>query len=127
MRADKIKLLAGSLDDLADVKPLLAKYQSDFAPDMKALLYVVNIPKPMVTELGGVKATLIPMTDGMVWNEMVDELALEKSGFKGQSSAEKVVTVYKAFGDYKPKYEAVPLEEALTRTTDAKRESRGPV
>ena len=124
---DKLKLMAGSLDDLADVQPLLEKYQADFAPDMKALLYVVNISKPMVTELGGVKATLIPMTDGMVWNEMVDELALEKGDFKGQSSGEKVVTVYNAFGDYKPKYEEVALTDALTRTTNAKRESRGPV
>lgn len=125
--ADKIKLLAGSIDDLALVKPLLEKYQADFAPDMKAVLYVVNIAKPMVTEMGGVKTALIPMTDGMVWNELMDELALEKSDFKGQCSADKVVTVYKALGDYKPKYDAVSLEEALTRTTGAKRESRGPV
>lgn len=125
--ADKIKLLAGSIDDMALIKPLLEKYQADFAPDMKALIYVVNIAKPMVTELGGVKTVLIPMTDGMVWNELVDELALEKSDFKGQSSADKVITVLSAFGDYKPKYETVACEEALTRTTAAKRESRGPV
>lgn len=125
--AEKIKLLAGSLDDLEDVKPLLAKYQADFAPDMKAVLYVVNVAKPVVTELAGIRAVLIPMTDGMVWNELVDELALEKSDFKGQSSGEKVVTLLSAFGDYKPKYETVSLEEAMARTTDAKRESRGPV
>ena len=125
--ADKIKFLAGSIDDMALIKPMLEKYEADFAPDMKALIYVVNIAKPMVTELGGVKAVLIPMTDGMVWNELVDELALEKSDFKGQSSADKVITVLNAFNDYKPKYEAVPFAEAMTRTTDAKRESRGPV
>lgn len=124
---DKIKFLAGSLDDLASVKPLLDKYQDDFAPDMKAMLYVVNIAKPMVTELGGAKTVLIPLTDGMVWNELVDELALEKGDFKGQSSGEKVVTVFKALDDYKPKYETVTLDDALTRTTAAKRESRGPV
>lgn len=125
--ADKIKLLAGSIDDLAQIKILIEKYQADFAPDMKAVLYVVNIAKPLVTEAAGVKWTLIPMTDGMVWNELVDELALEKGDFKGQSGADKVVTVLNAFADYKPKYEAVSLEEALTRTNDAKRESRGPV
>jgi hypothetical protein len=124
---DKIKMMAGSLDDMDDIKPLLAKYQGDFAPDMKAVLYVVNVAKPVVTELGGVKAVLIPMSDGMVWNELVDELALEKSDFKGQSSAEKVVTVYNALGDYKPKYEAMPLEAAMASKTAAKRESRGPV
>lgn len=125
--ADKIKLLAGSIDDMALIPPLLEKYQADFAPDMKALIYVVNIAKPMVTEMGGVKTVLIPMTDGMVWNELMDELALEKSDFKGQSSAEKIITVRGAFDGYKPKYEEVPLEVAMTRTTDAKRESRGPV
>jgi hypothetical protein len=125
--ADKIKLMAGSIDDMALIKPLLEKYQADFAPDMKALIYVVNIAKPMITELCGVKTVLISMTDGMVWNELVDELALEKSDFKGQSSADKVITVLGAFNDYKPKYETVSLDEAMTRTTDAKRESRGPV
>ena len=78
------------------------------------------------TGLGGVKAVLIPMTGGMVWNELVDEPAMEKGDFTGHSSAEKAVTVYKAFGDYKPKYETAALEEIFTRTTDAKRESRGP-
>ncbi len=125
--ADRIKLLAGSLDDLALIQPLLEKYQADFAPDMKAVLYVVNISKPMVTEAGGVKVVLIPMTDGMVWNELMDELALEKSDFKGQGSAEKVVTVFGAFADYAPKYEVVSLEEAMGRVNQAKRASRGPV
>lgn len=125
--ADKIKLLAGSIDDLAEIKNLLAKYQGDFAPDMRAVLYVVNIAKPMVTEAGGAKWVLIPMTDGMVWNELAEELHLEKGDFKGQSSADKVLTMYNAFSDYKPKYEEVSLEEALSRTNDAKRESRGPV
>lgn len=125
--ADKIKMMAGSLNDMEDIKPLLEKYQGDFAPDMKAVFYVVNVAKPVVTELGGVKATLIPMTDGMVWNELVDELALEKSDFKGQSSGEKVVTLFNAMGDYKPKYETVTLEAAMAAKTAAKRESRGPV
>lgn len=125
--AEKIKLLAGSIDDMALIPTMLEKYQADFAPDMKALIYVVNIAKPMITELGGVTAVLIPMTDGMVWNELVDELALEKSDFKGQNSAQKVITVLDAFKSYTPKYEVVAFADALTRTTDAKRESRGPV
>ena len=124
---DKIKLLAGSMDDLAQIKELLAKYQGDFAPGMRAVLYVVNIAKPAKVEVDGVEFVLIPMTDGMVWNELADELALEKSDFKGQSSADKVVTVLEAFKDYKPKYETISLDAALAATTDAKRESRGPV
>lgn len=125
--SDKIKMLAGSLDDLADIKPLLEKYQADFAPDARLMLYVVNVAKPMVATFDDFSVGLIPMTDGMVWNELVDELALEKSDFKGQGAGEKVRTVYDAFAGYKPKYETVTLDEALARKTDAKRESRGPV
>lgn len=125
--AEKIKLLAGSLDDLAQIDILLEKYGAAFAPEMRAVLYVVNIAKPMKTTAGGVEFVLIPMTDGMVWNELVDELALEKGDFKGQSSADKLVTVLEAFKDYKPKYETVSLEEAKTRVNGNKRESRGPV
>lgn len=125
--ADKLKLLAGTLDEMAHITSLLELYQADFAPDMRAMLYVVNIAKPMVADIAGIPFILIPMTDGMVWNEMVDELKLEKGDFKGQSSGDKVITVLEAFKDYAPKYDKVSLEEAMTRTNDAKRESRGPV
>lgn len=124
---ESLKLIAGSLDDLADIEPLIDLYKADFAPDMKAVFYVVNITKPMIAEGDGARFVLIPMTDGMVWNELVDELALEKSDFKGQSAGEKVATVHAAMKDYAPKYEAVSLAEALARKTDAKREDRGPV
>jgi hypothetical protein len=125
--SDKIKLLAGSLDDLADIKPLLGKYQAALAPDARVLIYVVNVAKPMIAKHDGHDFVLIPMTDGMVWNELIDELALEKSDFKGQGAGEKVRTLYDAFSSYKPKYETVSLDEAIARKTDAKRENRGPV
>jgi len=125
--AEKLKLLAGFLGDIADIEPLLARYRADFAADMRAVLYVVNIPKPMIADVEGLGIVLLPLADGMVWNELVDELALEKSDFKGQGAGEKVLTVFGAFKDYKPKYESLGLEAALARRTDAKRESRGPV
>lgn len=124
---DKLKLLAGSLDDLAEIEPMIGKYKADFADDLKAVLYVVNVARPMVASADGVSYVLIPMTDGLVWNELVDELALEKGDFKGQGAGEKVATLYAAMKDYKPKYEAVSLAEALARKTDAKRADRGPV
>lgn len=124
---DTLKLLAGSLDDLDEVSPLLEKYQADLAPDAKVVLYVVNVAKPMVADAGTAQLVLIPMTDGMVWNELVDELALEKSDFKGQGAGEKVATLWDTMKRYAPKYEAVTLAEALARKTDARRESRGPV
>lgn len=124
---DKLKLMAGSLDDLSDINYLLDKYKGDFAPDMKAVMYVVNVAKPMVAKADSAEIVLIPMTDGMVWNELVDELAMEKSDFKGQDAGEKVKTLYDALKDYKPKYEAVSLDEAIARKTAAKRQDRGPV
>ena len=124
---DKLKLIAGSMDEMADMTAFLAKYQPAFTADTRVLLYVVNIAKPMIAETDGARLVLIPMTDGLVWNELADEMKLEKSDFKGQSSGDKVMTVYEAFKDYKPKYEVVPLAEAMTRTIDAKREARGPV
>jgi hypothetical protein len=119
---DTLKLVAGSLDEMADIDAFLAKYQPAFTADTQVLLYVVNIAKPMIAETAGARLVLIPMTDGLVWNELADEMKLEKSDFKGQSSGDKVITVYEAFKDYKPKYEVVPLAEAMTRTIDAKRE-----
>ncbi len=124
---DKLKLIAGWLDEMAHLPLLLEKYQADFAPDMRAVLYVVNLARPVRVEVGGIPFILIPMTDGMVWNELVDELALEKGDFKGQSAADKVFTVYQAFKDYASKYESVSLDAALALTNDARRESRGPV
>lgn len=125
--AETIKLVAGSLDELADLTAFLDKYRPAFAPDTRALLYVVNIAKPMIVDAEGAKLVLIPMTDGLVWNELVDEMKLEKSDFKGQSGGDKVLTVFRAFKDYRPGYEVLPLGEAMTRAIEARREARGPV
>jgi hypothetical protein len=125
--AEKIEMLTGSLDDLSDITALLDRYQADFALDVHVMLFVVNIAKPMIVALDGLNITLLPMSEGMVWNELVDELGLEKSDFKGQSAGEKVVTVFEAFKGYKPKYETVGLDEALTRKIEAKRAIYGAV
>ena len=124
---DKIKMLAGSMDALDHLQIVLEKYAGNFTPDTRVVLYVVNIGEPMQVEIGGVNIIFIPMVDGLVWNELVDELRLEKSDFKGQSSADKLVTVFNAFKGYRPKYEKLALEEALGRTIVAQRVDRGPV
>jgi len=125
--AAKIKLLAGTIDELEHLQILLDKYAGYFTPDTRVVLYVVNIGDPMQAEVAGVNIILIPMVDGLVWNELVDELRLEKSDFKGQSSADKLVTVLEAFMGYRPKYEKFSLEAALDRTIVAERVDRGPV
>jgi hypothetical protein len=124
---DSLKLLSGSLDEIAHLPVLVEKYASAITPETIAIVYVVNIKKPMQVEIDGVRFVLLPLDDGMAWNELVDELKLEKSDFKGKTSGEKVLTVYETAADYKPKYETVSLEVALSRGTDAKRVVHGAV
>jgi hypothetical protein len=124
---DKIKLYVGSLDELALLPKVLAYYQADFAPDVRIMMFVVNINKPLVVELGGLSITAIGMQEGLIWNELIDIAALDKSDFKGQSATQKIVTVHKALSDYKPKGDKVSFEEALSRTVELKRAGRGPV
>ena len=123
----KLKFVAGSLDGIAQLDDFIAKYQADFAPGMGSLLFVVNIAKPMIVELAGISFSLLPLSDGLVWNELVDELRLDKSDFKGQSSGEKVATLYKAFQDYRPRGDKLAFDEAKTRTIEAKRTIYGAV
>ena len=123
--AEKIKLLAGTMGALDHLQIMLDKYAGYFTPGTRVVLYVVNIGETV--EVAGVNVVLIPMVDGLVWNELVDEVRLEKSDFKGQSSADKLVTVFEAFKGYRPRYEKLTLEEAQGRTIVAQRVDRGPV
>lgn len=124
---DKIKLYVGSLDELALLPKILDYYQADFAADVRIILFVVNINKPLIIDNSGLSIAAIGMQEGLIWNELIDIAALDKGDFKGQTATEKIVTVHKALSDYKPKGDKVSFEEALTRTVDLKRAGRGPV
>ncbi|MDY0011521.1 MAG: hypothetical protein RBS40_01355 [Rhodocyclaceae bacterium] len=123
----KLRFVAAFLDDLAKLEVFIQRYARDFAPDMQAILFVANIPTPLVVREADVAFQLIPLLDGMVWNELLDLAALEKGDLKGQSSGEKVATVAKALATYKSKGEGLSLAEALTRTIEVVLESRGAV
>jgi hypothetical protein len=124
---EKLLLVAGSLDDLLDLPTLVDKYGSDFDAQTRLVLFVVNVAEPLEVKIGEAVCYLVPLPDGMAWNELIDLVALEKGDFKGQSAANKVLTVYNAMADFKPKYKSATLEEALALRNDAKREARGPV
>jgi len=124
---EKLKLLVGAIDDIAQISTLAEKYQADFAEDMQALMYVVNIEKAAQVEIAGVNFVLIPLLQGVPWNEILDELALEKSDFKGMSAADKIVKVFEEMQGYKPKYPNSSLEEVLASATDTVRETVGAV
>ena len=124
---DKLAMLVGCIDHFALIEPLLAKFGKDLAADAKVVLYIVDLTRPAQVKVNGVNLVLIPLTNGVAWIELMDELALEKSDFKGQSAGDKVHTAWKAFDDYKPKYPVVSMEEAAGFTADIKREAFGAV
>lgn len=124
---DKLQFVAGYLDDVARLEPFAQRYGTDFGPGINLLFFVGNIAAPLQIKLESTLVSLVPLEDGMVWNELLDEVKLDKDDLKGQSAADKVVTVLRAFADYRPKGDQVSLAEALTRTVEVKRSGRGPV
>lgn len=124
---EKIKLMIGAIDQLELIKSFVDKYKTDFADDIKIVFFVVDIKAPMQVEIEGANYVFIPLVQGVPWNEIIDELALEKSDFKGQSPADKILTLYAEMQNYRPKYETVSLEDALASTEDIKREAWGAV
>lgn len=123
--ADKLALVAGLLDDAAKLPLFFALYGQDVAADTKLIFFVANLPKPAQVNLGEFGCELIPLPEGMVWNELVDMLYLEKGDFKGQSSGEKIHTVYQAFAGYQAKSPLMSWEEVLAGRIEHKRETRG--
>ncbi|MCG7980117.1 MAG: hypothetical protein G8D81_00750 [gamma proteobacterium symbiont of Clathrolucina costata] len=124
---EKIKMLIGAIDQLESLSTFIKKYKDDFKPHMEVVIYVVNIDDPIQVEIENINFVLIPLVQGVPWNEMIDELGLEKSDFKGQSAADKVLTLYSEMKDYKPKYPTMSLDDALASTNDTVREGWGAV
>lgn len=124
---DKLKFVSGFVDELDDLELLPDLHAGYLADDVLMLFFVANLGKALKSTVAGKSAYLIPMQRGIVWNELIEELRLEKSDFKGQSGEEKIVTLYEAFKDYKPKYPEVSWDEAAGSTVDEKREVWGAV
>lgn len=123
---EQLTLLAGSLDRLQDLPALVGMYKSALTPTTLAIIYVVNLTAPAQIALEGTRFALIPMREGVVWNELMDAAHLEKSELKNLSSGAKVMAVYAGLkSDFKAKGEAMTLDKALTLTADIKRVERG--
>ncbi|PIQ34256.1 MAG: hypothetical protein COS35_01875 [Zetaproteobacteria bacterium CG02_land_8_20_14_3_00_50_9] len=124
----KLQFASGCLDHLEQLCLFVEKYKADFAADMGALFFVVDITKPMQVELEGVNFILLPLLEGIAWNELLDVLGLDKGDFKGQSSAQKIVTAYNDFKSYKSKGEVLTLDAARAFvSTELKREGYGAI
>ena len=113
---DKIVFVNGLLPTLDLLPVFVEKYQADIAPDCTALIYVENISKALQVELGGLTYTLLPFKQGLVWNELLEELYIEKSELKNQSPEDKVAIAYAAAKTYKTKAPLVGWEEAEDNT-----------
>ena len=113
---DKIKFINGLLPTLALLPVFVEKYKDDIAPDCIALVYVENISKGLQVELEGVTYKLLPFKQGLVWNELLEELYIEKSELKNQSPEDKVAIAFAAAQTYKPKTPLVSFSEAEENT-----------
>lgn len=124
---DKITMASGFVHAISELNEFVERYAKDFSPAIKGLFFVQNIGKPMQTEIAGMHVILVPLIDGAVWNQLMDELRLEKDDFKGQSSEDKNITMQNELLKYKSKAEIVSWADAQTRTVEAKKEPRGAV
>lgn len=126
--SDKILFVNGLLFKLEHLPIFVEKYKEALTPDTVALIYVENIASPMQIILEGVTFNLVPYKEGMIWNETLELLYIEKADLKGQSGEDKVVTMYEAAKGYKSKVEPIGLETALAQTIEVKKDAAvGPV
>lgn len=115
-KKDKLIFATGSLNKLEQLNDFVAMYKDDFEPEMLAIMYVVDLTEPLQVELEGINFALIPMQEGITWNELLDEAGLDKQDLKKMSSADKVYAVWEELKGFKPKGSPVSISEALTKT-----------
>ncbi|MDD4913934.1 MAG: hypothetical protein PHW13_02695 [Methylococcales bacterium] len=126
--SDKILFINGLFYKLEHIRNFVEKYGYAISPATVAVLYVENIASPMQIEYEGVTFKLLPYREGMVWNETLEALYIEKADLKGQSGEDKVITLYEAAKDFKIKTPPITLEEGLTQTIEVKKDlAVGPV
>lgn len=124
---DKLKMVIGWLNTVKEVSDFIGKYKADFADDCIVVLYVINAKDEAQLEVDGVKIAMIPLASGVPWNEIIEELGLEKSDFKGQTPADKVTTLFDEIKTHTFKYPASSLDDAIAVSTDRVRENWGAI
>ena len=123
----KIEMIAAGLDRLSDLSMIAENYSADYAAGCLTLFFVHNVKVPLKVSLSGTEYLVEPLEDGMIWNELLELLCIEKGDLKGQSAEEKVVTVAGELKAFKSKGEAVDYEAALGYEVEVKLSARGPV
>jgi len=126
--SEKFVFVSGLFSKLEDVAVFVEKYLFALTPETSTLFFVENIAKPMQCELEGVLFKFLPYKEGMIWNETLDLLYIEKADLKGQSAEEKVYTVFESAKGFNTKAATIPFAEALENTIIVKKEAAvGPV
>ena len=126
--SDKILFINGLFYRLEHLPVFVEKYKEALTPDTVALLYVENIATPIQIVYEGLTFKLLPYKEGMIWNETLEALYIEKADLKGQSGEDKVITMYEGAKAFKIKSDPITLDEALSQTIEVKKDaSVGPV
>lgn len=124
---EKLTLLIGSLDELADITPLLSKYAANISADTRLLMFVINAAKNFKTDIDGIPVEVISQPEGAVWTELCEMLGLEKADFKGLTAGEKVMKIQEELQGYQIKAPALAWAEAQSLITNAKRQIHGAI
>ena len=123
---DKLKMVVGGLDDVAEIETFVGRYGADLAEDASIFLLAPNAHTEAKIEVAGVSGFMLPW-EAMVWAQLTEELRMEKSDFKGLSAADKVAAAYAELKGYAPKFPFIPLDEMLAKATSAKKETHGAI
>lgn len=126
-KGGKIAFFVGYLGDIQALSDLHDRFKSDMADGVEPIVFVFNIDKPVQVAADGVTYACVPLTEGMVWNELMDLLYIEKSDLKGQSAEQKVETVAGARGEYASKGDVVDLNAVMALANGAVRQYAGAI
>ena len=125
---DKLIFVGGMINELSTLAIFIEGFKADLSADTLFLLYVENIAEKLKLEYEGMTFLLIPYEEGMVWNEFLDLLYIEKSDLKGQSAEDKVVTVFDEAKNFDTKTDPISFDDALQKTIEVNKDlSFGPV
>jgi hypothetical protein len=125
---EKLTFLSGLLADVADLHELLEKFGKDMTPETLAVLFVVNIDKPVALQSDIAKIHLIPLHEGLAWTELMELAGLDKGDTKGLSSADKVLAIFKELGDFKARgSSSATVAQTMLMGNGKQREIRGAI
>lgn len=124
----KIAFLSGLLERIADLPLLLSRIGGEVTATTLAILFVIDIDKPVIASFNGAELKLEALAEGLPWTELMQLAGLEKADVKNLSTPDKIKRVYEELLDYKPRNVASVSVEAATALSNGKlREVRGAV